>query len=1200
MSKKILENLNLNIIQGTDTQRYLFTKSLEKENATKIPKEFSKEIKEITLLKKSSKNLDENRQNKESNSKRRASLGLGIGIPLIDEKDKKNTFFNKTCINKYKKGLHKFLDSTYVTIFMLIITLFVLFAADIKNAFLRKDVDTPFEILTTIFFGIFILEILLASWAIPDYLFSFFFWLDFISTISLIQEIPYIFDPIMGAAVGTNSSEGKGTAETIAKATSAGRITRVLRIVRIIRLIRIVKLYKSTIKARKQLALKKREKNLKIKEVTEINQNVKILSEDDKVNNKRNAEKRNKRLEYKKRLTRYFEEKDDEEIQDHQIHNFENLIGVRNNFMDNKQNNINDEDVINNYDAVPINTLVNFNKDVTEPNKLLIINSNANNDVNNIDNIKNPKNKNDEIKITNNNISSFKNINNNDIIVLKPINQSTNNIQTKNTTINLSKKPKDEKKIEDEDPDSIIKESNISKILIDSLTKKLIILILGMVLGLTLISEEFWQDDPYDYNNLIPYVIEKFRFINPEMKTYNNMDTSQGYFIHQQSGNLIFKSQPIEGKHVNYSIIHEIDESQDEKDDESLDEIVISQEEGYENDLNTIESYNYNITNNIVPEKEKNKSLYDSNEGFEIFQKDELIYLNSESMNITNYIYVGQKASINNLIDNLSYIFMRIIAFRTSENNNFPILNITYNGDLIFLNESSSDYPYREDEVKITYSHDQKIILSISDLYNTQLIGLLNMFKTLFIMVLIVAGAVVFENDTKNLVLNPLEIMIEIVEMVEKDPIIAKNAEQLQMGVKNLANKDGDDDKQNKNKNNKRLAENSEKYEVKKIQNSIVKISGLLAICYGDAGGDIIKKNLEKGKDFNPMLPGVKKNAIFGFCDIRQFPDVNDALQERTMIFVNEISEIVHSSVDRFSGSCNKNIGDAYLSAWRFIKKIETEDHFPIVKEVKRQVGNPNAEFIADQAVLGFLQVIIKINSDKEILKYKHDVDILKHRGLANYQVKMGFGLHLGWAIEGAIGSTFKIDASYLSPNVNISARLEAATKQYGVIILISGELFNQCSEDIQVICRLIDVVAVKGSIKPIQMYTIDVNLSKLPKDNKKKNPNVKKRIEKLLREKEYLHAEGKRTGNFIEYILNTPPFKRLLSPFRPKLFNDTFKDAIDNYISGDWQQSGNLLEKCMEIDPQDGPTKTIYEYIKGLNFIKPDDWKGFRALTNK
>eukprot|EP00287_Rhodomonas_sp_CCMP768_P020005 CAMPEP_0202812128 /NCGR_PEP_ID=MMETSP1389-20130828/3835_1 /ASSEMBLY_ACC=CAM_ASM_000865 /TAXON_ID=302021 /ORGANISM="Rhodomonas sp., Strain CCMP768" /LENGTH=64 /DNA_ID=CAMNT_0049483439 /DNA_START=76 /DNA_END=266 /DNA_ORIENTATION=- len=52
-------------------------------------------------------------------------------------------------------------------------------------------------------------------------------------------------------------------------------------------------------------------------------------------------------------------------------------------------------------------------------------------------------------------------------------------------------------------------------------------------------------------------------------------------------------------------------------------------------------------------------------------------------------------------------------------------------------------------------------------------------------------------------------------------------------------------------------------------------------------------------------------------------------------------------------------------------------------------------------------------------------------------EVKMGFGLHFGWAVEGAIGSPMKIDASYLSPHVNMASRLEAATKQYGVDLLI-------------------------------------------------------------------------------------------------------------------------------------------------------------------
>lgn len=67
-----------------------------------------------------------------------------------------------------------------------------------------------------------------------------------------------------------------------------------------------------------------------------------------------------------------------------------------------------------------------------------------------------------------------------------------------------------------------------------------------------------------------------------------------------------------------------------------------------------------------------------------------------------------------------------------------------------------------------------------------------------------------------------------------------------------------------------------------------------------------------------------------------------------------------------------------------------------------------------------------------------------------DYKIKMGFGLHLGWAIEGAIGSHFKIDASYLSPNVNMASRLNAATKQFGVPILFSGQLHDNFSPDTQ------------------------------------------------------------------------------------------------------------------------------------------------------
>ena len=89
----------------------------------------------------------------------------------------------------------------------------------------------------------------------------------------------------------------------------------------------------------------------------------------------------------------------------------------------------------------------------------------------------------------------------------------------------------------------------------------------------------------------------------------------------------------------------------------------------------------------------------------------------------------------------------------------------------------------------------------------------------------------------------------------------------------------------------------------------------------------------------------------------------------------------------------------------------------------------------------------------------------------------MGFGLHVGWAIEGAIGSDFKIDASYLSPNVNMASRLEAATKQFGVQLLVSGSLYQILTPKCQSYLRHIDTVTVKGSSEPVSLYTCDVDL---------------------------------------------------------------------------------------------------------------------------
>ena len=52
----------------------------------------------------------------------------------------------------------------------------------------------------------------------------------------------------------------------------------------------------------------------------------------------------------------------------------------------------------------------------------------------------------------------------------------------------------------------------------------------------------------------------------------------------------------------------------------------------------------------------------------------------------------------------------------------------------------------------------------------------------------------------------------------------------------------------------------------------------MLAVGFGEAGSKIISENVANGDEVDPMLPGRKTIAVFGFCDIRNFTDATEVL----------------------------------------------------------------------------------------------------------------------------------------------------------------------------------------------------------------------------------------------------------------------------------------------------------------------------------
>jgi class 3 adenylate cyclase len=554
---------------------------------------------------------------------------------------------------------------------------------------------------------------------------------------------------------------------------------------------------------------------------------------------------------------------------------------------------------------------------------------------------------------------------------------------------------------------------------------------------------------------------------------------------------------------------------------------------------------------------------------------------------------------------NDSFIAMNLF---NNTDSTYPLVNITLNSQLYYINPNTPTRELRSSELKFIVSDNGNIKLIYSSVADTSLSGVLSILKTIYVCILLTFAAYLFDKDARRLIIEPLEIMVQIVDAVTKDPIAAKNTESMRDLLVSSIVINGTKDK------NKRKEELIEKYEVKMIQSAIIKISALLAIGFGEAGGEIIKNNLSSQHDLDPMLKGKKKVALFGFCDIREFAKINEALQERTMVFVNEIAEIVHSSVDLFGGAANKNIGDAFLIVWKLPEKKKDKEPDKSASDggqrqcvINKNKPNRtqssvsytlfNAQSVSDMAVLSYLKTIISINKDNRIIRYR-DEQCIQDSLTKEYKVNMGFGLHFGWAIEGAIGSRSKIDASYLSPNVNIAARLEAATRQYGVTLLLSGDVYDLCTIPIQKLCRHIDTVEVKGSKIPLRLFTIDVNLNIKP-SRKHYFHSLKERQRIYAIKKASLLSDILEYGNITNFILSKKSFKELLKTNIPKEFYKTHYKAMHEYLNGDWLAAKRNFQRCLEyID--DKPTKVVMEYMNSYNYIAPENWLGFRSLFTK
>ena len=310
--------------------------------------------------------------------------------------------------------------------------------------------------------------------------------------------------------------------------------------------------------------------------------------------------------------------------------------------------------------------------------------------------------------------------------------------------------------------------------------------------------------------------------------------------------------------------------------------------------------------------------------------------------------------------------------------------------------------------------------------------ALLNMLRMLAIMVVLTTAVVVFTQDATVLVVGPIERMMMLVQRLAENPL-------------------GDMNK----KKEKEVDPSDETY---LLEQTLTKISGLLQVGFGVAGAEVIAKSMatEAGGSMNYMLPGKRITAVFGFAIIEDFTVTCGALEEDTCTYINTIASIVHEGAHAFHGAPNKNIGCAFLMVWKIcdgvlpglrdLRDTEPPPNTPEFRQwrtarraaisfpsrAKGEVARPVPPLeMVESALASFLKVQVDLHAANKATgildKFNKHPRLVAEFG-EECSVHMGFGLHVGWAIEGTIGSKFKIDASYSAGvrSLSLSRRDEA------------------------------------------------------------------------------------------------------------------------------------------------------------------------------
>ena len=182
------------------------------------------------------------------------------------------------------------------------------------------------------------------------------------------------------------------------------------------------------------------------------------------------------------------------------------------------------------------------------------------------------------------------------------------------------------------------------------------------------------------------------------------------------------------------------------------------------------------------------------------------------------------------------------------------------------------------------------------------------------------------------------------------------------------------------------------------------------------------------------QLGGEKRTCTFLFTDVRGFTNLSEKLSpEKVTEIMNKVLTAQVACIQAHGGMVDKFIGDACMAIFNAPLSIDEHE--------KRAV-----------ACAQDMRTAIRM-LQKELPE----------------PIAIGIGVNTGEAVIGNMGSDSRFDYSAIGDAVNTAARLESATKEAGVDILIGETTAKKMPFDL----TLLAPIKVKGKAKPLKVYTI-------------------------------------------------------------------------------------------------------------------------------